>query len=102
MSYQVTENDWHNFKRLSNSKDAAKELSKTLNVSETDASRTLSNLKIVAEKSTFEDFKAYLESGEIPPMKLTASEMENIKGGCIIFPPNFFRILDWKKFAPPV
>jgi hypothetical protein len=38
-------------------------------------------VKVAHASETEEDYEAFIASGEIPPIKLTASEMELIKGG---------------------
>jgi hypothetical protein len=72
---------WESIKATNLSGEVVKGIASKFHISEKVAEASMSVLKKVAACGSFDDFKNYVESNELPALKLTSSEMESVKGG---------------------
>ena len=94
--HEVLVEVWNSLKSTSVQDGVIKEISKQHNITEKVAAVSISILKKVACSGTFEDFVNYIETKELPALRLTSSEMEAVKGGMIY--PGFGALSDLAKF----
>jgi hypothetical protein len=79
---------WESLKSVGIPEGAIEQISKQYNITEKVAAVSVSILKKVACSGTYEDFVNYIETRELPALKLTPPEMEAVKGGKnLIWPP---------------
>ena len=78
---------WESLKSAGIPEGAIKQISKQYNITEKVAAFSVAILKKVACSGTYEDFLNYIETKELPSLKLTPSEMEAVKGGMNVYPP---------------
>jgi hypothetical protein len=93
---------WEILKAKNVSEDCFKEIAKTFKISEKLAANSVSLLKKVASSGTLEDFVTYIESRELPAVKLTPSEMEAVKGGASLPYLDIVRIIKNSTILIPV
>jgi hypothetical protein len=72
---------WESIKATNLSEEMVKGIASKFHISEKVAEASMSVLKKVAAYGSFDDFKNYVESNDLPPIKLTSSEMDSVKGG---------------------
>lgn len=85
--HEVLVEIWNSLKSTSFPDGAINEISKQHNITEKVATVSISILKKVACSGTFEEFVNYMDTKELPALKLTSSEMEAVKGGMNVYPP---------------
>ena len=80
---------WNSIKVTDVSPDKVKQISEHYKTTEKMTSSFLSVLKKIASGSSFDEFKHFLQTANMPAVKLTSSEMEALKGGAFtrIWPP---------------
>jgi hypothetical protein len=78
---------WESLKSAGIPEGAIEQISKQYSITEKVAAVSVSILKKVACSGTYEDFVNYIETKELPALKLTSSEMDAVKGGKAVYPP---------------
>jgi hypothetical protein len=84
---------WEKIRSGRIAEDGDKVLSSEANINQKTAIACLGVIDKVAKKGSFEDFVTFIETKEIPTLKLSRAEMEALKGGSFPSPWSIVKLV---------